>query len=553
MHYTISYQKAHRHFFRVELKFDLNKEENIKFQLPSWRPGRYELGNFAKNIRDFEVIREDGQRLDYQKVTKDCWKIECRGAKSVRVSYSFYANELNAGSSYLDEHQLYVNPINCCGYIQGRELESGLLELHIPEDYQVAIALKRRSRALFEFGNFDQLVESPFIASASLKKLEYRVGNCNFYLWFQGEANYDESRLIKDFTDFTAYQMERFGDIPVDEYHYLYQITPFKSYHGVEHTACTVISLGPDKEVFEEELYEEFLGVSSHELYHTWNIKDLRPKEMSPYDYTGENYSRLGYIYEGLTTYMGDLCLWESGVYSDEQFERALQQWLEKHFYNEGRKNLSVADSSFDTWLDGYTLGIPGRKVSIYQDGALCMLMIDSIIRKGSEGKSSLHDVARAMFESEEIRKNGYTEASIRQLMVEYGGEDVQEIFDRHIYGTDDYFDNLKIAFDYFGWSLQLEKNPNPLESRLGIQMMNKDGKGYIYRVEEDSLADINGIAVGDSIELLNGDNLKFESGAYSSDLDYFELVLQKKFETKKLKIKGAEQKYYPKYTVKVN
>ena len=187
---------------------------------------------------------------------------------------------------------------------------------------------------------------------------------------------------------------------------FIFQITPYKSYHGVEHTKNTVLLLGPAEDIMDER-YEDLLGVCSHELYHTWNIKAIRPKEMLPYNYTKENYFRTGFVAEGVTTYMGDLMLYNSSVFNWDEFIKTQNQNLERHLMNYGRFNLSVADSGFDNWLDGYKIGAPDRKVSIYPDGALCMLMIDLEIIHNTNGKSSLHTVMKDLYNNFRIKRKG--------------------------------------------------------------------------------------------------------------------------------------------------
>jgi predicted metalloprotease with PDZ domain len=182
----------------------------------------------------------------------------------------------------------------------------------------------------------------------------------------------------------------------------------------VEHTNSTVIALGPSYGVMNNKGYEDLLGVSSHELFHAWNIKTIRPVEMMPYDYSRENYSRLGYVAEGVTTYYGDVMLLRSGVFTEEQYLKTFNELLEKHFNNFGRLNLSVADSSFDTWLDGYKQGVPGRKASIYTEGALCAFMLDIIIRKNSNNKRSLDDLMRLLYEEFGKKQRGYSEGEYK-------------------------------------------------------------------------------------------------------------------------------------------
>ena len=161
--------------------------------------------------------------------------------------------------------------------------------------------------------------------------------------------------------------------------------------------------------------YEDLLGVCSHELYHTWNIKSIRPKEMLPYDYTKENYFRTGFVAEGVTTYMGDLMLYNSEVFNWEEFAKTQNQNLERHLTNYGRYNLSIADSGFDNWLDGYKIGAPDRKVSIYPDGALCMLMVDLEIIKYTNGKYSLHTVMKDLYHDVALNKKGYSESDFKK------------------------------------------------------------------------------------------------------------------------------------------
>ena len=303
---------------------------------------------------------------------------------------------MDAGSCYLDEFQLYLNPVQCCFYIPGRIDEKYNLIIEKPDNYKIASSLEINNNKLISNG-YEELAESPIICSSNLQKNTYEINNIKFHIWFQGECKVNWHKIIKDFSLFTQKQINHFEGFPVNEYHFLFQITPYKSYHGVEHTKNTVILLGPSDQIMNER-YEDLLGVCSHELYHTWNIKSIRPKELLPYDYTKENYFRTGYVAEGVTTYMGDLTLYTSGVFSWEEFIKTQNQNLDRHLMNYGRFNLSVADSGFDSWLDGYKLGAPDRKVSIYPDAALCMLMVDLEIIINSNGKFSLHSVMKDLY-----------------------------------------------------------------------------------------------------------------------------------------------------------
>ena len=189
IHYHFSYQNPHKHFIDIELSIDSKNEQSLVFQLPAWRPGRYELANFSKNIKSFQALDENNQVLAHKKITKDSWQVSCKNSHKVTIRYSYYANVLDAGSTYLDQHQLYVNPVNCCMYVLGRENESCYLSLDIPNDYQLACGMKRNAKGELIAKNFDQLAESPFIASNSLVHDEYQVDGITFHLWIQGKCH----------------------------------------------------------------------------------------------------------------------------------------------------------------------------------------------------------------------------------------------------------------------------------------------------------------------------------------------------------------------------
>lgn len=505
--YNISYKNPHKHLIDFELITSTKNKEKLQFQLSAWRPGRYELADFAQNIINWQAYNEKDEKLSFKKITKDLWEVECKNCNEIKIIYNFYANQLDAGACYLDEHQLYINPVHCMFYITDRINDEYHLKMNLPNDYTIASSLLQVENVLKVKG-YDLLAESPIICSNSLQHDSYSVSGITFNLWFQGKCQPNWKKLKKDFTAFTKSQINHFGGFPVDEYHYFFQITPFRSYHGVEHTKNTVLLLGPGNEIMDKR-YEDLLGVCSHELYHTWNIKAIRPIEMYPYDYTKENYFRTGFVAEGVTTYMGDLMLYNSGVFNWNEFVKTQNQNLERHLMNYGRFNLSVADSGFDNWLDGYKLGAPNRKTSIYPDAALCMLMVDIEIIKNSNGKSSLHSVMKELYQEFALKSRGYSENDFQNICLKYGGEKVKEIFKNHIYGTNNYIPSLETALDLVGLQLKEKKNANLFAQYFGFVAIKENERLIIKKVEPDSEADQNEIAVEDEITEINGIKIK--------------------------------------------
>ena len=536
INYHISFKKPHRHFVDFEFSAKTNGANSMKFQLSSWRPGRYELADFAQNIQKWGAFDEKNNPLPFKKITKDLLEVNSNNAREVTIVYNFYANQLDAGACYLDEHQLYLNPVHCIFYIVDRIQEVYKLNLDLPKDYKIASSMHQEKNTLTVKG-YDLLAESPIICSNSLQHADYKVNGITFHIWFQGMCNPNWKKLKKDFTAFTKSQIKHFGGFPVDEYHFFFQITPYRSYHGVEHTKNTVLLLGPGNEIMNKK-YEDLLGVCSHELYHTWNIKAIRPIEMFPYNYTKENYFRTGFVAEGVTTYMGDLMLYNSNVFDWNQFVKTQNQNLERHLMNYGRYNLSVADSGFDNWLDGYKLGSPNRKTSIYPDAALCMLMVDLQIIRNSNGKYSLHSVMKELYEEFALKEKGYYEDDFRNICVKFGGLKVAEIFESHIYGTEDYIDNLKSALDIVGLMLEDKINPNLSAQYFGFVSAKENGEIIIKKVEPNSITDQNGIAPDDKITKINDKKIDGNlSDIFKDCKKEVTLTVKKKFSEKSISL----------------
>ncbi|WP_373400761.1 hypothetical protein [Algoriphagus halophilus] len=227
------------------------------------------------------------------------------------------------------------------------------------------------------------LVDSTLLASNNVQHWTYVSTGSLFHIWIQGTIHFDIKAFLDNFQKFTDTQIKDFGEFPESQYHFIFQLLPYKHYHGVEHQKGTVITLGPAKDLVENLKMEDLLGVSSHELYHAWNVCRIRPKELLPYDFSKETYTQAGWLLEGITTYMGDLYLLKSGVYSLEVFLKQIESTLQREVNNLGWKNQNILESSFDLWLDGYQPGIPDRKVNIYTHGSLICFCLDLLLIEG--------------------------------------------------------------------------------------------------------------------------------------------------------------------------
>ena len=504
MRYKISAPHPVNHLIEIEMTVENPSGAEMSFQLPSWRPGRYELGNFARNVQRWNAFDEKGMPLPFRKTGKDLWQVNVNDASSVVIRYNYFAAQLDAGSCWLDENQLYINPVHCMLYVPERMHEACEVSFDLPMSYKLATSMEKLSDHVLKAQDYHELVDSPVIASPTLQHKAFTSGSTIFNIWFQGDCKPNWSRVVDDFKKFSEEQIRTMVDFPVNEYHFLIQILPFRFYHGVEHLKSTVLALGPGSNLMEPALYIDFIGVASHELFHSWNIKTIRPAEMLPYDYTKENYSRLGFVYEGVTTYYGDLFLVRSGVYSVDQFFMEINSRLQKHFDNYGRFNLSVADSSFDTWLDGYGPGIPNRKTSIYDEGCLIALMTDILIRTKSKGQASLDEVMRTLYRDFGKRKIGYTESDYLSIVEKLSGESMADFFMDYVYGTEDYEPLLSESLSLAGCQLVKRSSTFDSEKYFGFKTILSEGKTIVKQIAPGSPADTAGLGKDEEIISVN-------------------------------------------------
>lgn len=560
MKYIVSYSSHHQHFINIEIIASVSSDKT-NIQCPVWRPGRYELGNFVGNIRSWKAVNEKGETLSYHKVNKNLWEVETANCKEIHVFYSYYAADLNAGSTYLDDRQLYMNPVNCCMYVPELRNEPVTMEIILPEGYRIATSMKTGNPQKLEAhyhhtltaANYDEFADSPLIASPTLQLETMQVDKLKVNIWFQGEIKPLWDKIKTDFSKFVQEQITMMDGCPVNEYHFIYHALPYKFRHGVEHLSSTIIAIGPSYNLMKYEQYNGLLGISCHEFFHCWNIKTIRPVEMFPYDYTKENYSRLGYVYEGVTDYYGDYLLLRSGVFSEFDYLKAVQEQIQKHFDNFGRFNLGVADSSFDTWIDGYSQGAPYRKVSIYTEGALIAFIVDTFIRSHTGNAKSLDDVMKTLYHDYAMKGKPYSESDYWGIIEHIAGQSCKEIFDNYVNKAASFDEPLATALLYIGLTLQIAPAKKHCERYYGMKVLEEDGKYKVTAVLPGSPAEQAGICVHDEIHSINGHAVKcnFHDWCTYYDQDPVTLSLVAQSARRHVTLKPIEGKeYFPSFFV---
>ncbi|MGJ3236978.1 M61 family metallopeptidase [Marivirga sp.] len=543
--YRLSQKFTHDSFLQVEIRLKSSKP-TFEMKLPDWRPGRYQLGNFSKYLRNFKAFDENGQSLHFKKINKNTWEINCEDEICI-IQYEIYTSIIDGGSTYVDEEHWYLNFINCMLYQVDEMQDVHKVELKIPDDWEIACGLKRNGNELIA-NSFYELVDSPVLAGRNLQHIHYQVDGINFHLWFRGNIDLkNKDGLLRDFKKFNAFQLRTMGEFESDDYHFLFQIPDEKAYHGVEHLNSTCIVLGPAKEFNTETFYNNLLGISSHELFHYWNIIRIRPEEMYPYEFEKENYFTTGYVAEGVTTYYGDLFLIRSRVKDLKWYMEELNILFKRHFENYGRLYTSLAESSWDLWLDGYEAGIPHRKVSIYVKGALIALILDLRIILETKGEKSLDDVMRKLWTDFYKKNKGYSPKDYLQTAEEVIGYDLANYSNKFIKGCEPVENELKDLLSQFGFKMELKINESPLTHYFGLKI----NEGKVVGIAPESPAE-KVFRIGDKIISLDDHNFEeVEDSIQIEEGKFYNLKFFRNNDLREVTIKTEKGGFYSRYILK--
>jgi predicted metalloprotease with PDZ domain len=500
VNYRVTPYQNSRHRLKIVVTFPCSGNET-EFFMSAWRPGRYEEGNFTRLVTHLQVFDDQSKRRCVEKIGKNSWKAECSETEFITVSYLYMGKDLNAGSTYFDENLLLINPVN--SLIYNKENDNGItLRLNTPWK---KFGISNGSSDVLHFENLDQLFDQPILCANDVKTLEYEVRGVPFFIHLWSMPSIPENRIIADFRAFTECQVHDFGCFPAKEFHFLLLGTPQTYLHGVEHLNSTVIVIGSNQE-FTENFYFRLLSVASHELYHVWNVKTLRPKELMPYRYQALNYSRLGYIYEGVTTYLGDIYLLRSGVIDADKYLKILTDLIQTHIDNSGRFSSSVADSSVDTWVDGYVMGTPGRKVSIYNEGALIAFIVDVQLRNCTRNKVRLETFMRSLYEKFAKKSLGYTQQDLYQTLLELSAHDFEPFFNQYVHKANGYESALTEALGNLGLEIELLPASSKFTGATGVRFIKRNQEYVVHSLAEGSPGMTGGLCEDDVLLTLNGE-----------------------------------------------
>ena len=515
--YRIEIENARAHLFRVTLTV-AGPAPQQRLSLPAWIPGSYLMREFARHLSGLEATQA-GKPVALEQLDKATWRAGCAGGAELVVGYLVYAFDTSVRAAFLDAQRGFFNGSSLCLRVEGREAEPHRLELRrLPASWQVATALRAikvdaAGRGVFEAADYDELVDHPVELGRFWRGHFEAHGVPHEYVVAGALPDFDGARLLADAkriceTQIGFWHPRRGGAAsakpPFERYVFLHNLVE-DGHGGLEHRASTaLISARRDMpqvgKTDSGDGYVNLLGLISHEYFHTWNVKRLRPVEFSRYDYTQENYTELLWFFEGFTSYYDDLFLLRSGLIDAARYLRLVARTVGAVLGTPGRKAQSVAQASFDTWVKYYRAdeNTPNATISYYTKGALIALALDLTLR--SEGRGSLDDVMRTLW----VASGGgpIDEAQIAAALQQVGGRSYAAELAAWVHGTDEL--PLPGLLERAGVAWNAE--PATLAQRLGVRVSEGALTGVkVSQVLRGGAAEQAGLAAGDELLAVDG------------------------------------------------
>lgn len=430
--YLLSWGTPAARLFDVSIRFTA-PDDNPRLLLPAWRPGRYLIQNYAANVREWGAGEH---RL--AKAGKSVWRVEARAGEAVTVTYRYYAGVLDAGSSFLDDDEAYVNGTNLFMLVDGLRDASHRLTIAAPAEWRIETQLPREDEQVFLARDYDHLVDSPVLAAESMTRLSFVEREARFHLLFRGDEGIDTEQYVEPLRAIARTQAELFGGLPFREYRFLIHLRD--KWHGVEHEdSCSIIARRPALLGARpgDEGFDHLLSVCSHELFHAWNVKRIVPAAFRPYDYWQETPTRLLWAMEGLTSYYGDLTLVRGGVWPVARYLEHLRKEIETLEGLPARLHLPLSQASLDGWLSdpAQMHDHANAWFSFYTKGELVAAMLDLTIRRSTDNAKSLDDVIRLLWEEYGTTGRGLEEDGVERAVARVA--DVGDFFARYVDGVE--------------------------------------------------------------------------------------------------------------------
>ena len=515
--YRIEARNLHTHLFDVTLK--IAEPQALQcVSLPVWIPGSYLVREFSKNLQNLTAL-QGRTKLQVAQLDKCTWEIACSPGKSLVLCYQIYAHDNSVRTAWLDAERGFFNGTSVCLKVQGQETYMHALELVMPEKATgwsaatglTALKTSKQGWGTYTAANYDQLVDCPVEMGAFWQGTFNACGVAHRFVVAGALPGFDSARLLAD-TQKICEQEIRFwhGNKKPPFTNYLFMLNAVDDgYGGLEHHNSTALicnrkDLPRLNDLKVSDGYTTLRGLISHEYFHTWNVKRLRPAEFADYDYTQENYTELLWFFEGFTSYYDDLLLARAGLLDNAGYLKLLNKTINQVMQTPGRQVQSVAQASFDAWVKYYRpdANTPNATVSYYSVGALVALIFDLTLR--SEGHTTLDEVMRSLWVR--CKAGPMREADFANVLQTLGKRSFDTELKSWVHGKGE----LPLRQLLAEHGVAVLDDPAQLAQRLGLRVTETQGV-QVKTVLSGSAAEKAGFAPGDewlavvSIKLQNG------------------------------------------------
>ena len=503
-----------------------------EFAMPDWAPGSYAINDYARNVQNFEARAVDGHALAWRKTDKQTWRIELEGGTMVTIHYKLYANTMaNNWAQYNDRH-VFIGGPSVWMYLVGGKERPVRLKITLPpggESWHVATGLDHTGDNTFAATNYDWLADCPIEISGWTERTFSFSGTTYHFVVHDvmGHKDFsaaftDTERIVRNLVPLMA-PVAGSGEwaAPFREYWFLMHVWP-EAGGGLEHLNSTQINYSADWDDHSargpgEDAYMRKLFVISHEFFHAWNVKRLRPRPLGPFDYSREDQTPSLWISEGLTSYYGELALVRAGIMTPENYLLAIGDLLTKFEEEPGRAERSIEDTSWDTWFrqanagrqQRYGFNLSNTNYSYYDGGQVVGHLLDFAIRQATQNKKSLDDWMRLLYSRYALPKPGFEPEDAIHAAGEISGQDMGDFFRRYISGKE------PLPYEqYFAYAgLRVMRDSQASKPWMGVGAgKGDDGRPVINNLIPGSPAEKAGLDRGDVVIAADGKEVTMES-----------------------------------------
>mgnify|MGYP001151857578 CR=1 FL=1 len=502
MAFTVSMDRPYTHYYHLVFRCQGMKDKTQDFKMPAWTPGYYQIMDYARNVLNFRAEDGAGNPLAWEKTAKNTWRVKSGKDASIIVSYDIYAFSRSVADSYLDDERGFISPTGVFMHVAGQIQHPMTVTVRPYQNWtRVSTGLdpvEGRPNTFFA-PDFDILYDCPILIG-NQEILKFEVQGIPHVFAGINLGTIDRGKFIADLKRMVESAAALIGEIPYRHYTFL-AIGPGGG--GLEHLNSTALTFNASS-LSSPAGYKRWLSFVSHEYFHHYNVKRIRPIALGPFDYDRENYTNMLWVSEGISVYYEDVILNRAGLLSRDEVLERFRSSIARFENGSGHLFQSATESSFDTWMKFFSRGgnTANTTISYYDKGAALGMLLDFKIRNETKNRKSLDDVMRTLYRKfYKEKKRGFTDQEFREVCESEAGGSLAEIFE---YASTVKDIDYPKYFAYAG--LDIDVQPRELAGAwFGAATLDQNGNLIISNVEMDSPALESGLSVQDEIIALDG------------------------------------------------